>query len=449
MRALPSCLLAVGLTLAAGCNDYQMFRLAGFAQEDFSNRADLLFLADSSPSMFREAGVVASNFDQFVQRLISPSGLDPDETSPVSRASADYILSKSNRGAVVDFQIAMTSIDMTNDNEPGDNGSLYEGSGRKIIERDDPDVSEAFQYHLLCEATCYLGPNGSLPSKNDIGLSDWECGDELDGAEVFFEYNDCLCGGREVWTNNCGSGQEEPLEAALLAMCRTLDPEDTSANVQELLDICEDRSAFVRERDALTNEGMLREDATLVAIIVTDEGDGSRRLTQGEADPQPYLDLYRRFPTRMTWAVIGPNVERCNGFGATRWGTERFHRLVNETNGMYDDIETEPDDDGNCDIADFNESFRRLGELLAGLLEAFPLQAVPDVETIRVFVEGRQVRQSEEVIGDTGATSFTDGWSYDPSRNAVRFHGEALPDFGERVRIYYLPLEGMPRSLPF
>ncbi|TVQ92180.1 MAG: hypothetical protein EA397_07410 [Deltaproteobacteria bacterium] len=449
MRPLVSCLLAAGLALASGCNDYEMFRLAGFAQEDFSNRADLLFLADSSPSMYREAGSVAANFDAFIERLISPSGLDPDETSAVSRATADYILNVSNRGAVVDFQLAMTSIDISEPPGPGDNGALYDGSGSNILRRADPDVGDAFRYHLLCEATCYLGPNGGLPSQFDIGRDSWTCGDPLDSDEVFYEYNDCLCGGREVWMGNCGSGQEEPLEAALLAMCRTLDPSDSSANVQELLDICEERTPFDRDADGLSNDGLLRENSTLVAIIVTDEGDGSRRLTQGDPDPQPYLDLYRRFPTRMTWAVIGPNTDRCNGFGATRWGTERFHRLVEATNGMYDDIETEPDDEGNCDIEDFSQSFRRLGELLAGLLEAFPLQALPDVETIRVYVDGRRVEQAAEVLNETGGSSFSDGWSYDPTQNAVRFHGDAVPDFSARVRIYYLPLEGMPRSLPF
>jgi len=442
--------LALASIAAGGCNEYEMFRVAGFSQEDFSNKADLLFVADGSPSMYLYAGEMAANFDEFVNRLLNPSETDPSRP-PLTRAVADYVLSVSNRGSVVDFQIAMTSPDIAVPEEPGDNGSLYRGRGGSgILSRTNPNLIEDFRYKLLCEATCYLGPNGGLPSKEDIGIPGWQCGDPLLTGDIFYEYNDCLCGSRDVWMGNCGSGQEEPLEATLLALCRTLDPNDPSANVQDLLDVCEERSPFERDVHGLTNAAMLREDSTLVVVYVSDEGDGSRRLAQGEPDPQLYLDLYNRFPTRMSWAVVGPNVDRCGGFGATRWEIERLRRLAEVTNGFYDDIEAEPDEDGNCDIVDFAESFRRLGDLLAGLLDSFPLQSVPDVETIRAFVDGRRVPAATEDFDETtGRVTYFDGWSYDPTENSVRFHGDAIPDFGARVRIYYRPLEGMPRTLPF
>jgi hypothetical protein len=44
---------------------------------------------------------------------------------------------------------------------------------------------------------------------------------------------------------------------------------------------------------------------------------------------------------------------------------------------------------------------------------------------------------------------FTEGWAYDPGENAVIFYGNAIPQYGEEVRIYYRPLEGNPRTLPF
>ena len=36
-----------------------------------------------------------------------------------------------------------------------------------------------------------------------------------------------------------------------------------------------------------------------------------------------------------------------------------------------------------------------------------------------------------------------------PAQNAVVFWGEAIPDFNQNVRIFYRPLEGKPRDLPF
>lgn len=439
----PLLLLSLAAPLLAGCNDYEMFRLGGFAQEDFSNRADLLFVADNSSSMIEESAALAVNFDRFIDRLVNPSGLDPNEP-PLSRAVSDYVSSVSNRGSIIDFQIAMTSTDAG-----ADIGGLYQGSGSTLLQRGDEDVAGDFRYHLLCEATCFVGPNGGLPSKVDVGQDDWQCGEPLDGDELFYEYNDCLCGSTDTWRNNCGSGQEEPIEAAFLAMCRTLDPSDTSGVVQELLDDCEERSAFDRDVHALTNEGLIRPESTFIPVIISDEGDVSRRLDQGETDPQEYLDLFKRFPTRMAWAVIGPNFDKCNAGNSPPWSISRLERLTEVTGGLYVDIEAEPGDDEVCEVADFDEALRALGDLLAGLLEAFPLQAVPDVATIRVYVEGDRVEPAAEQFTEDGPIEYEDGWSYDASQNAVRFHGDAVPDFGERVRIYYRPLEGLPRSLPF
>jgi hypothetical protein len=446
MRRTLAALAALTLVAATtGCNDYEMFRLAGFAQEDFSNKADLLFVADNSSSMLEESAALAVNFDRFIERLVNPSGLDPARP-PLTRAVADYVTQVSNRGAIIDFQIAMTSTDIGEDF-----GRLYDGSGQALLPRTLDDVPDAFRKHLLCEASCFVGSNGGLPSKNDpeVGLPGWQCGDPLEGDVLFYEYNDCLCGDSDSWRNNCGAGQEEHLEATLLAMCRALDPDDPSPNIQELLEICEDRGPFETATHGGSNAGLIRPDSTFIPVIITDEGDTSRRLPQAEGNPKEYVDLFKRFPTRMSWAVIGPNLTRCNNGNAVSWGVERFERLVDQTDGLYVDIEAEPGEDGTCPPADFDEALTALGDLLAGLLEAFPLQAIPDVSTIRVYVEGKRVDQAPEIFNEEGLPSFGDGWSYDAAINAVRFHGDAVPDYRERVRIYYRPLEGMPRTLPF
>jgi hypothetical protein len=86
-----------------------------------------------------------------------------------------------------------------------------------------------------------------------------------------------------------------------------------------------------------------------------------------------------------------------------------------------------------------------LGELLVNLQTAFQLQTVPDQSTIQVYVDDEPVDKAQ--LDDNG--EFDSGWTYDPSQNAVVFWGKAIPDFNQNVRIFYRPLEGKPRNLPF
>ena len=87
---------ALTLPVLQGCNDYEMFRLAGLAQEDFSNDAELLFVIDNSTSMLEESADLAVNFDGFIAKLINPTG---DGTlDGLSDAVDNYILSVGNRG---------------------------------------------------------------------------------------------------------------------------------------------------------------------------------------------------------------------------------------------------------------------------------------------------------------------------------------------------------------
>jgi hypothetical protein len=92
----------------------------------------------------------------------------------------------------------------------------------------------------------------------------------------------------------------------------------------------------------------------------------------------------------------------------------------------------------------------QLGDLLQNLFNAFPLQSVPKEETILVFVDGAQVSESADVTVDNyGITRYSDGWTYEPNENSIVFHGAAVPGFDAEVQVYYEPIDGMPRALPF
>ena len=68
-------------------------------------------------------------------------------------------------------------------------------------------------------------------------------------------------------------------------------------------------------------------------------------------------------------------------------------------------------------------------------------------------MDGNQISQAEDTRAAedqiTGDPIYEEGWAYDPGTNAVVFYGTTIPQYGEEVRIYYRPLEGMPRELPF
>jgi hypothetical protein len=311
------------------------------------------------------------------------------------------------------------------------------GEDFTVVDDSFEDVGGSFQANLLCESTCW--------NENDLNLEpNFECPE--DGSypptpdQISLNYLDCLCGGTQAWPGNCGAGTEEPIEAAFLSMCRSVaEPPDECFSVESPL----------VDADVLTND-FLREGSTVLFVIVTDEGDGSRRMMTGDEDPTVYQDLLDQFGVPYRFAVIGPNPDICQG-GAFD-GVERLQVLAEETGGFYNVI-AEPGAGSDCQVSDFASHLEDLGDLLNNLLSSFPLQSVPDVSTLIVYVDGVEIPIAQESDyppeGTEPMEPTCDCWSYDASENSVRFHGNAIPDYGDDVEIFYKPLEGMPRTLPF
>ena len=409
-----------------GCNQYELFRVAGYQQENYSNDAEILFVIDNSSSMQAESEQLAISFDTFIQYLTDPTqggatydGLDD--------AVDNYIRYVSERGRFLDYQLAITTTDVETTF-----GDLYAlDNANRILPKDTPNVGDKFRENLLCTATCF--EEFSMPSDPEH-----VCGDPI-GEQVTRQYLDCLCG-EEVWENRCGSGQEEGLEAIFMAMCRAVEnPPDECFS---------DKNQFT-ETHVGSNAGLLRDDSTLIPIIVTDEGDVSRRLPQGEPVPEVYANLFEKFNTRMGFAVIGPRTDVCNSGGATKWGIQRYQWFVEETGGLYLDIAAKNESD-ECEVSDFSAALEELGSLLNSLLDVFPLQSIPDTSTIKVFVDNDEVLPAAETLNpETGETEFSNGWRYLAAENGVQFVGDAIPDYNSNVRIFYRPLDGMPRELPY
>lgn len=170
------------------------------------------------------------------------------------------------------------------------------------------------------------------------------------------------------------------------------------------------------------NAGFLRDNAALAVIVVSDEDDGSLGPT----------DHYLRFleglkgPGRdanvSLSAVVGPVPDGCvapgeeNIFGAEARAAERYIAVAEGSGGLIESI---------CSL-NFAPFVQALATSLAGLRRFFPLSSPPDVDSIRVEIDGRRIAPSE-----------TNGWVYRPAAQAIELSGMAVPPPGAEVRIAY------------
>ncbi len=420
-----SMLALAGTALLAGCNDYDDLRLTGYQQESFSSKADILFVVDNTSSMREDATRLAENFAEFAQ-MFAPAGgstgpTDVDLKDDLQRYLKYLIDPQGN----LNFHLGLTTTDPERSWGSLIGNPLY-------LTPSDGNVGRTFEKFLLCGAVCGADAGGDCPA----GMGGSTCS---------------------------SSGIEEPLEAVFMAMCRSVEeppeacfqdwwqnfeagvaaftafpPEDDPERMPEV---------YFSEADVASNGNFIREGSTVIPVLITGEGDNSRRITNKEGDYFPYNDLFSQFDNRMAWAVIGPNPE-CNP-GEAPFQINRLRRIVYDTNGAYINLE-EPDSRGRCDASDFSENLARVGDLLRSLGDTFPLEALPIPETILVEVNGVNVeRAAQEYDESLQLVVYSDGWSYDSSTNTVVLHGDAVPDFDSDIRVRYLPASGAPRPLPF
>ncbi len=412
--------------LSTSCNDYDLFRVSGYQQETFTNRADVLFVIDNSESMFDKAESLAVNFAKFIGSLERIS--DTRSFDGLSDAVSNYLEDTEIVTSSVDYQFAITTTSADNEK-----GALV----GPLVTRTDKRIVDNFLEGLTCNATCF---DSTLPRD-----STHNCGDPV-GQFLTQEYLECLCG--SGW-GNCGSAREEGLESTFLAMCRAVENPPRACFDDYIAPDGDKEESELVARDALTNEGMLRDGANLIVVVVSDEGDNSRRLDREEI-PTAYEELFAQFDKRMTWVFVGPTLNeaqtdlRCPGTGSD-FGVIRYNYLAFRSSGRTIDILDE-----RCNPRDFDAALTELGELLTNLATTFPLQSVPVVDSITVVVDGRPVRRAEDLgPGPFGLTEFSDGWTYRFSDNSIQFWGNAIPGYEAEVRVYYEPIDGIPRELPF
>lgn len=447
-------MLTVAL-LMLGCKPYEVFLVSGAEQVGFTNDADILFVIDNSDSMTDEAEALGLNFNTFIGKLTSEEGANASRQT-LTDAVSNYLRETTDIGLFIDYQIAVTTTTNLYDQggvspgiDPGEAGSL--AGSPSIINRFEPNVESIFQKNLLCEATCFQ-PSQVPSDPSFVCPADPEASVDP-GGQVTQEFLDCVCGAGE-WRDHCGAGDEQPIEAAFLSLCRAIEnPPDDCFAYEDPEDLSE-KATQINEGDILSNEGFLRENAITLVVIVTDEGDGSPRILDGDSEVDAYERLFSRMPNPVRFAVVAPPYHDrelvCNSGGAVPWAVERYQNLITTFGGAFIDIEAQ-DANGDCVATDFSKNLEQIGDLLNQLSTVFALSVVPDVSTIEVFVDKQAILEAPILSGtiEAGDAVYGDGWSYDSAYNAVSFHGTAVPGFNADVKIYYRPVGGNPREIPF
>ena len=276
-----------------------------------SEAVDLLFVVDNSDSMQDNVGAFALAADVLFDAI-------PDLRAAITTVTVDYTADGN------------TSVD------PGEAGLLA----------GDPTASvDEFRTTLLCEVANF---------KEDLVISDAAYDDSAGcptpEAEVSQEYLDCVCG-VGGWGEHTGSGNEEGLEAVLLTACRS---------AEEPPETCYDEDSPFAEADEGT-VSFWEGDARPFVLLLTDEGDNSRRGQSADASPAPYVEDLRDVGLEPAVAILAPpypldedgvRYGDCLD-GAQPWAVERYQAFAKAFSGVY--VPLTETDYPDCSARDFSD----------------------------------------------------------------------------------------------
>ncbi len=218
--------------------------------------------------------------------VIDTSGSMKEESSAVLLGASDVI------GALgdTDWQIAVTTTSasfgsgLTPDLDPGEAGTL---SGPVIVPGDD--AATGLREVLAC-TTIYWKDSDLLSDPQYAAAADGSC----------------------------------PLPSAAAAMCE---------RGGDVPGDCFSTDSSISEDQAAVNADFWRDDALPRAVVISDEGDGSRRVTSSDADVTAYIDLYGQLSADFRLYVLGPAYPDGDGScldSAQTWGVERYKNAATQ-----------------------------------------------------------------------------------------------------------------------
>lgn len=166
------------------------------------------------------------------------------------------------------------------------------------------------------------------------------------------------------------------------------------------------------------NANLLRTDAVLAVVYVSDEPDHS-------AGPVSYwIDFLRSIKgfTRKTMftasAITAPPNADCTGPGGNADAAPRYVEVAKQTNGVWHSI---------CD-SDWAKGLEKLGQTAFGFKSSFMLTQPARSNTIEVEVNGVKV---------PAMVNNVQRWRYDPTSYSIVFEPASVPEKNEEIVIRY------------
>lgn len=161
------------------------------------------------------------------------------------------------------------------------------------------------------------------------------------------------------------------------------------------------------------NLGLLRADADLAVVVLSDEDDHS---TGEPADYATYLETLKGVGHARLSAVVGQLPAGCASPYAAADPAERYLAVAESTKGLEDSICRD----------DFTDTMKGLALNALGLTDTFPLLLIPEPTTIEVRLDGVLLYERPR-----------NGWQYDAGQNAIVLDGYAIPGPGAGLEVRY------------
>ncbi len=179
----------------------------------------------------------------------------------------------------------------------------------------------------------------------------------------------------------------------------------------------------VLQPNYLNNEGrgFFRDDALLVMIILSDEEDQSSLSTTA------YKDFFNQLkqqvdPKDQRWilnfiGVLADNTA-CKVMNESSSVGSRYMELVAASKGIQRSV---------CS-ADLTAAVSDIKARIESVLTDFRLGKKPDVTTLKIWINGKEVPESTE-----------NGWTYIPETNSIHFSGSYIPPADADIKIDFTP----------
>jgi len=175
------------------------------------------------------------------------------------------------------------------------------------------------------------------------------------------------------------------------------------------------------------NAGLLRRQAHLGVLLMTDEPDQTSRRAGSPADDLDfYLDYYRAMKgvdgksAFTAVGIAGDPVGGCDGPGGSASAAPRVAELADRAAGAFESVCSQ----------DWTATASALSGPLVGERTAFFLTQAPDLATVEVDFDGMPIPRS----GPGQA-----GWVYQPSDRSLRFDAFWRPEPGAEIVVRYVP----------